>query len=238
MSKAKKASSVVQDNQTMSVSTSILPASEVRKSQPYCIYVKNTADSEMEVDILNAAANVGGHFTKKGELIQNDYVFIGCPFATTEAAVTYRDILYMTMYNPFKVGQYYLQAVRENGISPIRDASFIRVHTRDANGTFVMIPIEGLTDPYQFQNDVQLIDQEFIVDGMTGIKFKMPPNSKIFIYIYPCVNLNAARTLNGNDEKREFANPGIIRGSKIVMSPAPAAPKIKNPGKKRGPKKK
>lgn len=202
----------------------------LKKSKPFAIWIKNTSESEMEVDLFNAAGNLSGHFTKKGELVQNDYIFIGSAFSNTESEVTYRDILHASMQNPFAVGLYYANVIRSDYKgSSVMNASVIKVYTRDANGTFVLIPIVAVRDPHQFQDDIIIVDQEFNVDGFTGIKFMMTPNSKVIVNVYPSIVIYPAMELTDRSI-RKYENPKVGRFSK---DSEPRAFWAKNPEKQK-----
>ena len=181
------------------------PVSPVKKSQPYAVTVSSASGAAVEnFDVLGAFQYLNNSgFTAGGDLVIGSVTI-----KSAIPGVSYRDLLYQSMNNPFTVGQTYLQCQA----TPAQVNEVFTISTKDANGTTVNIPIVPNVDPYQFQEGINVVDQEYRIDGFTKLTFaSILPNAKLTIRFFPSETLNPARALSGAAAAKQMGNPGIIR---------------------------
>lgn len=176
-----------------------------KKSQPYAVTVTSTSGADVaNFDVLGAFQylnNAG--FNAAGSLVIGSVTV-----ASAIPGVSYRDLLYQSMNNPFTVGLTYIQCAG----TPAQVNEVFTIETKDANGTSVSIPIVPSVDPYQFQNGINVVEQEYRIDGFTKITFaRILANAVLTIRFFPSDNINPARALAGAGVGKSFGNPGIIR---------------------------
>jgi hypothetical protein len=179
--------------------------SSAKKSQPYAVTVSSASGSAVSnFDVLGAYAylnNAG--FSAAGSLVIGSITI-----SSAIPGVSYRDLLYQSMNNPFTVGQTYLQCT--NVASQVNEV--FTIQTKDANGTEVSIPIVPNVDPYQFQSGINVVDQEYRIDGFTKLTFaNIWPLAVLTIRFFPSNTINPARALAGSNADKSYGNPGIIR---------------------------
>jgi hypothetical protein len=181
------------------------PASGMKKSMPYSILITSVSASNVpDFDVLGAyeyVSNAG--FTAAGSLV------IGSITISSQIpGVSYRELLYQSITNPFTVGQTYLSCA--NNAAQVQEA--FTIITKDANGTAVTIPIVPATDPYQQVTTIITVEQEYRIDGFTKLRFSnILANAALNVRWYPSDNLNPARALSGQAVGKQFGDPGIIR---------------------------
>lgn len=182
------------------------PGAAVKKSQPYSIVISSASGANVQnFDVLGAyqyLQNAG--FTAAGDLVIGSITI-----SSVIPGVTYREFLYQTMNNPFTVGMTYLSCT-----SPAAQVNEVfSIVTKDANGTIITIPIVPAIDPYQQQTTVNVVDQEYRIDGFTKITFaNILANAVFTVRFYPADNINPARALSGTAAGRAYGDPGVIRG--------------------------
>lgn len=169
--------------------------SKIKKSSPYVFSIRNASDGAVDVELLNP------DYAHQDILIES-----GNP-----SIVTYREMLRQFIACPAKIGQSYL-SVRDlaHNASKKMLLSLI-VHTKDANMTSVTIPIVICKDPYQFQEAVAVIDQEFILSTMTYIRFAIPPLTRVELCLFPSEEIDLAGLLLDKTAITEFTNPDTIK---------------------------
>lgn len=182
------------------------PGNAVKKSQPYAIVVSSASGANVnDFDVLGAYQYINNAgFTAAGDLVIGSITI-----HSAIPGVTYQQFLYQSMNNPFTVGQTYLECT-----TPASQVNQVfSINTKDANGTTVIIPIVPAIDPYQQQTNINVVDQEYRIDGYTKLTFaSILANAVLTIRFYPADNINPARALAGTASGRSFGNPGIIRG--------------------------
>lgn len=187
------------------------PSAPVKKSQPYAITISNSnAANVQNFSVLGAFTFINNAgFDAAGNL-----TITGITITSAIPGISYREFLYQSMNNPFSVGLTYVSC--SNVSAQVQEV--FTITTKDANGTTVSIPIVPATDPYQFQNGVQAVDQEYRIDGFTQITFaNILPSAIILVRFYPSDNLNQARALGNQPTGRSFGNPNVIRSSSVVI---------------------
>lgn len=181
------------------------PASSAKKSQPYAVVVSSASGASVQnFDVLGAYQYINNSgFTAGGDLVIGSITI-----SSAIPGVTYRELLYQSMNNPFTIGLTYLQCS-----SPAAQVNEVfTISTKDANGTEVKIPIVPNIDPYQQQNNINVVEQEYRIDGYTKLTFaNILPNAVLTIRWFPADNINPARALSGQPAGRAFGNPNVIR---------------------------
>lgn len=180
-------------------------AGGVKKSQPYAITVSSASGAAVQnFDVLGASQylnNAG--FDANGNLVIGSVTI-----SSAIPGVTYRDFLYQSMTQPFTTGLTYLQSATANQVTQV-----VTITTKDSNGTQVSVPIVPIIDPYQNQENIAVVEQEYRIDGFTKLTFgSILANAVLTVRFYPSDNLNPARALSGQPTSRAFGNPNIIRG--------------------------
>ena len=192
------------------------PAAPVKKSQPYAITISSASGASVSsFDVLGAYQYINNSgFTAAGNLVIGSVTI-----SSAIPNVTYQELLYQSMNNPFTVGLTYLSCS-----SPTAQVQEVfSIQTKDANGTVVTIPIVPNVDPYQFQNGVNSVEQEYRIDGYTKLTFaNILPNAVLTVRWFPSDNLNPARALAGQSVGRNYGNPGVIRQNVAVLPGGPA----------------
>lgn len=177
----------------------------VKKSMPYAVVVTSeSVDDVANFDVLGSYQYINNAgFTASGDLV------IGSITITSAIpGVNYRQLLYQAQNNPFTVGQTYLSC--SNVAAQVNET--FTITTQDANGTLVSIPIVPAIDPYQQIATINVVEQEYRIDGFTKLTFRnILAGATLTIRWYPSDNLNPARALSGQAASRQYGNPGIIR---------------------------
>lgn len=178
---------------------------DVKKSQPYALTISSASGANVaNFDILGAyqyLQNAG--FDANGNLVIGSITI-----SSAIPGVTYREFLYQSMNNPFTVGMTYLSCS-----SPVAQVNEVfTINTKDANGTSLSIPIVPAIDPYQQQQGINIVNQEYRLDGYTKLTFaNILAGAVLTVRLYPSDNINPARALSGANTTAQYANPGIIR---------------------------
>lgn len=186
------------------------PSAPVKRSQPYAITISSASGAAVSnFDVLGAYQYINNSgFTAGGDLVIGSITI-----SSAIPNVTYQELLYQSMNNPFTVGLTYLSCSTANQVQEV-----FSIQTKDANGTVVTIPIVPNVDPYQFQEGINAVNQEYRIDGYTKLTFaNILPNAVLTIRWFPSDNLNPARALGGMDVGRSYGNPGVIRENLQVL---------------------
>lgn len=180
------------------------PASGVKKSMPYSVNIVSVSGVAVnDFDILGSYEYVtNSGFTAGGNLVIGSItISSGIP------GVTYRELLYQTQNNPFTVGLTYLTSSNTLQLQEV-----FTIITKDSNGTAVTIPIVPAFDPYQQLQTVNIVNQEYRIDGFTKLRFaSIGANTSLNVRFYPSDNLNPARALSGQNTGKQFGDPEVIR---------------------------
>lgn len=180
-------------------------SNSAKKSQPYAVVVTSTSGANVQnFDVLGAYQ----YITDAGMTAGGDLVIGSITISSAIPGVTYRELLYQSMNNPFTVGLTYLSCAA----TPAQVNEVFTIQTKDANGTSVNIPIVPSVDPYQFQSGINVVEQEYRIDGYTKLIFSnILANAILTIRFFPSDNINPARALAGGAVGKAYGNPGIIR---------------------------
>jgi hypothetical protein len=179
-------------------------------SQPYIIQVTSTSGSAVSnfavlgsYEFINNAG-----FTAGGDLVIGSITI-----SSGISGVTYREMLYQFMQNPYSVGLTYLQSATANQV-----LETLAVNTRDANGNEAQKTLVPTIDPYQQQSTIIAMRYGYRIDGFTKIKISsVLANATLKLYFYPSDNINLARGLAGRPVSEAFGNPGIVKAQTIRL---------------------
>ena len=177
-------------------------------SQPYIIQVANTGSAVSSFQILNSFTFINNAgFTNGSLTIGNVTISSAIP------NVTYQQMLYQFMNNPYSVGLTYIQSASQNQL-----LQTISVSTQDANGNLAQKPLVPTIDPYQQQTTVLAMRYGYKIDGFTGLIInQILASTTVTIYLYPSDNINLARGLAGRPVSREYGSPGIVRSQPVKL---------------------
>ena len=179
-------------------------------SQPYIITVTSTSGTAV------ANFNVLGSYefiNNAGFSAGGDLVIGSITIASGISGVTYREMLYQFMQNPYSVGLTYLQSATANQV-----LETLAVNTRDANGNEAQKTLVPTIDPYQQQSTIIAMRYGYRIDGFTKIKISsVLANATLKLYFYPSDNINLARGLSGRPVSEAFGNPGIVKAQTIKL---------------------
>jgi len=179
-------------------------------SQPYIITVTSTSGSAVSnfavlgsYEFINNAG-----FTAGGDLVIGSITI-----SSGISGITYREMLYQFMQNPYSVGLTYLQSATANQV-----LETLAVNTRDANGNEAQKTLVPTIDPYQQQSTIIALRYGYRIDGFTKIKISsVLANATVKLYFYPSDNINLARGLAGRPVSEAFGNPGIVKAQTIRL---------------------
>ena len=180
----------------------------VQTSQPYIVNVVSTSGSAVSnFEILGSYQYINdAGFTAGGDLVIGSITI-----SSGISDVTYREMLYQFMNNPYSVGLTYLQSATANQV-----LETISVNTRDANGNLAQKTLVPTIDPYQQQTTIIAMKYAYRIDGFTKVIIRQVlANSTVKLYFYPADNINLARALGGNSVSRQFGTPPVTNGQTI-----------------------
>jgi len=177
-------------------------------SQPYIITVTNTGAAVSNFDILGSYEYINNAGFSNGSLTIGSVTI-----ASAIPSVTYQQMLYQFMNNPFSVGLTYIQSASNTQLLEV-----ISVETQDANGNLAQKPLVPTIDPYQQQTTVLAMRYGYRIDGYTKLIInQILASTSVKLYLYPSDNINLARGLNGNAVSRQFGSPGIVRSQPVKL---------------------
>lgn len=180
----------------------------VQTSQPYIVNVTSTSGSAVSnFEILGSYQYINSTgFTTGGDLVIGSITI-----SSGISDVTYREMLYQFMNNPYSVGLTYLQSATANQV-----LETLSVNTRDANGNLAQKTLVPTIDPYQQQTTIIAMKYAYRIDGFTKIIIRQVlANATVKLYFYPADNINLARALGGNSVSRQFGTPPVTNGQTI-----------------------
>ena len=182
----------------------------VQTSQPYIISVTNASGTNVSnFDVLGSYQYINNAgFTPTGDLtIGNVTVSSGI------SDVTYREMLYQFMNNPYSVGLTYIQSATTNQV-----LETLSVQTRDANGNLAQKTLVPTIDPYQQQTNIIAMKYAYRIDGFTKMIIRnVLASATLKLYFYPADNINIARALGGQPVSRQFGTPPVTNGQTIKL---------------------
>lgn len=179
-------------------------------SQPYIINVTEAGGAAVSnfavlgsYEFINNAG-----FTAGGDLVIGNVTV-----SSGIAGITYREMLYQFMQNPFSVGLTYLQSATANQV-----LETLAINTRDANGNEAQKTLVPTIDPYQQQSNIVAMRYGYRIDGFTKVIIsQVLANATVKLYFYPSDNINLARGLAGRSVSEQFGNPGIVKAQTIKL---------------------
>jgi hypothetical protein len=180
----------------------------VQTSQPYIVNVTSTSGSAVQnFEILGSYQYINNAgFTAGGDLVIGSITI-----SSGISDVTYQEMLYQFMNNPYSVGLTYLQSATANQV-----LETLSVNTRDANGNLAQKTLVPTIDPYQQQTTIIAMKYAYRIDGFTKLVIRQVlANSTVKLYFYPADNINLARALGGNSVSRQFGTPPVTNGQTI-----------------------
>ena len=180
----------------------------VQTSQPYIVNVVSTSGSAVpNFEILGSYQYINNAgFTAGGDLVIGSITI-----SSGISDVTYREMLYQFMNNPYSVGLTYLQSATANQV-----LETLSINTRDANGNLAQKTLVPTIDPYQQQTTIIAMKYAYRIDGFTKLVIRQVlANSTVKLYFDPADNINLARALGGNSVSRQFGTPPVTNGQTI-----------------------
>lgn len=186
---------------------------QVKPSLPYSITVSSASAAAVQnFDIFGASTylnNPNVTFDVNGNLIVG-----AITISSATPNITYRDLLQQSGWQPFTVGQTYIQCS-----SPTNQILVpYTITTKDSSGVLMQIPGKPKKDPYQLQNDNLIDSTVWSIDGLSKMTFnQILPFAVLNLDFYPQSNINAGRLLNGQQPGKDYGNPGIIRSNTTVV---------------------
>lgn len=179
-------------------------------SQPYIVDVTSTSGSAVtNFEILGSFQFINNAgFTAGGDLVIGSITI-----SSGISDITYREMLYQFMNQPFSVGLTYIQSATANQV-----LETISVNTRDSNGNLAQKTLVPTIDPYQQQTNIIAMKYAYRIDGFTKLVIRQVlANASIKLYFYPADNINLSRALGGNAVAKQFGNPNIVNGQTIKL---------------------
>jgi hypothetical protein len=180
----------------------------VQTSQPYIVNVTSTSGSAVQnFEILGSYQYINNAgFTSGGDLVIGSITI-----SSGISDVTYQEMLYQFMNNPYSVGLTYIQSATANQV-----LETLSVNTKDANGNLAQKTLVPTIDPYQQQTTIIAMKYAYRIDGFTKIIIRQVlANATVKLYFYPADNINLARALGGNSVSRQFGTPPVTNGQTI-----------------------
>lgn len=182
----------------------------VQTSQPYIVTITSTSGSAVSnFEVLGSYQYINNSgFTAGGDLVIGSVtISSGIP------DITYREMLYQFMNNPYSVGLTYIQSATANQV-----LETISVNTKDANGNLAQKTLVPTIDPYQQQTTIVAMKYAYRIDGFTKIIVRqILANATVKLYFYPADNINLARALGGQPVSRQFGTPPVTNGQTIKI---------------------
>ena len=182
----------------------------VQTSQPYIVTVTSTSGSAVQnFEILGSYQYINNAgFTAGGDLVIGSITI-----SSGISDVTYQEMLYQFMNNPYSVGLTYLQSATANQV-----LETLSVNTRDANGNLAQKTLVPTIDPYQQQTNIIAMKYAYRIDGFTKLIIRQVlANATVKLYFYPADNINLSRALGGNAVAKQFGNPNVVNGQTIRL---------------------
>jgi len=182
----------------------------VQTSQPYIVTITSTSGSAVaNFEVLGSYQYINNTgFNAGGDLVIGSItISSGIP------DITYREMLYQFMNNPYSVGLTYIQSATANQV-----LETLSVNTRDANGNLAQKTLVPTIDPYQQQTTIIAMKYAYRIDGFTKVIIRQVlANATLKLYFYPADNINLARALGGQPVSRQFGTPPVTNGQTIKL---------------------
>jgi hypothetical protein len=183
---------------------------DIQTSQPYIITVTSTSGSAVSnFDVLGSYQ----YINNAGFQTNGDLVIGSITISSGIPNITYQEMLYQFMNNPYSVGLTYIQSATANQV-----LQTLAVNTRDANGNLAQKTLVPTIDPYQQQTTIVAMKYAYRIDGFTKITIaQVLANATVSLYFYPADNINLARALGGQPVSRQFGTPPVTNGQTIRL---------------------
>lgn len=180
----------------------------VQTSQPYIVNVASTSGSNVpNFELLGSYQ----YINNAGFQANGDLVIGSITISSGISDVTYREMLYQFMNNPYSVGLTYIQSGTANQV-----LETLSVNTKDANGNLAQKTLVPTIDPYQQQTTIIAMKYAYRIDGFTKIIIRQVlAGATVKLYFYPADNINIARALGGQSVSRQFGTPPVTNGQTI-----------------------
>jgi hypothetical protein len=180
----------------------------VQTSQPYIVDITSTSGSAVaNFEVLGSYQYINNAgFTAGGNLVIGSITI-----SSGISDISYREMLYQFMNNPYSVGLTYIQSATANQV-----LETLSVNTKDANGNLAQKTLVPTIDPYQQQTTIIAMKYAYRIDGFTKIIIRQVlANATVKLYFYPADNINLARALGGQNVSRQFGTPPVTNGQTI-----------------------
>lgn len=180
----------------------------VQQSQPYIVDITSTSGAAVpNFEILGSYQYINNAgFTAGGSLVIGSITI-----SSGISDISYRDMLYQFMNNPYSVGLTYIQSATANQV-----LETLSINTKDANGNLAQKTLVPTIDPYQQQTTIIAMKYAYRIDGFTKVIIRQVlANATVKLYFYPADNINLARALGGNSVSRQFGSPSVTNGQTI-----------------------
>jgi hypothetical protein len=180
----------------------------VQTSQPYIVNVASTSGANVpNFEVLGSYQ----YINNAGFQANGDLVIGSITISSGISDVTYREMLYQFMNNPYSVGLTYIQSGTANQV-----LETLSVNTKDANGNLAQKTLVPTIDPYQQQTTIIAMKYAYRIDGFTKIIIRQVlAGATVKLYFYPADNINIARALGGQSVSRQFGTPPVTNGQTI-----------------------
>jgi hypothetical protein len=180
----------------------------VQTSQPYIVNVTNASGTAVpNFEILGSYQ----YINNTGFNANGDLVIGSITISSGISDVTYREMLYQFMNNPYSVGLTYLQSATANQV-----LETLSINTKDANGNLAQKTLVPTIDPYQQQTTIIAMKYAYRIDGFTKVIIRQVlGGATVKLYFYPADNINLARALGGQSVSRQFGTPPVTNGQTI-----------------------
>jgi hypothetical protein len=179
-----------------------------QQSQPYIVDITSTSGSAVQnFEVLGSYQYINNAgFTAGGDLVIGSVTI-----SSGISDISYREMLYQFMNNPYSVGLTYIQSATANQV-----LETLSVNTKDANGNLAQKTLVPTIDPYQQQTTIIAMKYAYRIDGFTKIIIRQVlANATVKLYFYPADNINLARALGGQSVSRQFGAPSVTNGQTI-----------------------
>jgi hypothetical protein len=179
-------------------------------SQPYIVDITSTSGSAVSnFEVLGSYQ----YINNAGFQPNGDLVIGSITISSGISDVSYREMLYQFMNQPYSVGLTYIQSATANQI-----LETVSVNTKDANGNLAQKTLSPIIDPYQQQSTVVAMKYAYRIDGFTKLIIRqILANATVKLYFFPADNINISRALAGQSVARQFGNPNVINGQTIKL---------------------
>lgn len=179
-------------------------------SQPYIVDITSTSGSAVSnFEVLGSYQ----YINNAGFQPNGDLVIGSITISSGISDVSYREMLYQFMNQPYSVGLTYIQSATANQI-----LETVSVNTKDANGNLAQKTLSPIIDPYQQQSTVVAMKYAYRIDGFTKLIIRQVlANATVKLYFFPADNINISRALAGQSVARQFGNPNVINGQTIKL---------------------